>query len=99
MTDILPFALSADVCRLLGVAGFLTYVVTYAALCLRVITGDCTIYFVGNTLAAALVLISLSADFNLASVLIQGFWICIGLVAIVLRLRRQGGSIQRAQWR
>ena len=96
MTDIWPFALSTELCRILGVAGFFTYVVTYAALCLRAITGDCTIYFVGNTLAAALVMISLSADFNLASVLIQGFWICIGLVAIALRLRRQSGSVQRS---
>ena len=87
MTDLLPFAFGPELCRILGVAGFLTYVINYTCLSLRLLSGDSIPYFLANTLAASLVLISLSAEFNLASALIQGFWICIGLVAIVLRLR------------
>jgi hypothetical protein len=94
MTDPFTFALTPEVCRLLGVAGFLAYVANYAALSLRFLTSECMTYFAGNTLAATLVLISLSTDFNLASALIQGFWICIGLLAIALRLR---GRVRLAQ--
>jgi hypothetical protein len=72
--------------RLVGIVGFLAYVMTYAALSFRWVTGECTIYFAGNTIAASLVLISLMHDFNMASALIQVFWICIGVGAIWLRL-------------
>ena len=85
MPDISLFSIPADLCRIIGVMGFLTYVLNYAALGLRFVTGDSSLYFAGNTLAATLVLISLSADFNLASAMIQVFWIGIGLFAIALR--------------
>lgn len=78
--------------RWIGVAGFVTYVAVYAALCLGVWAGDSLRYFCGNTLAAGLVLISLSAEFNLASALIQSFWIVMGCIAILLRLVRRASD-------
>ena len=77
-----------DIYRVIGIAGFVAYVANYAALSFRLVSGDSIVYFAGNTLAATLVLISLTTDFNMASVLIQVFWIGIGLGAILLRARR-----------
>ena len=39
-------------------------------------------------MAAALVAISLLAEFNLASALIQGSWIVIGTTGLALRVRK-----------
>lgn len=68
-----------------GVTGFVLYVGNYLGLSLRLISGDSIVYFVINTVAASLVLIGLMRDFNMASVLIQSFWIVIGVSAIALR--------------
>ena len=80
---------TADLCRAIGVLGFLTYVANYSALSLRVLTSEDVTYFTLNIAAASMVMISLTQEFNLASALIQGFWIIIGAVAIGLRLRRR----------
>lgn len=82
--------------RWIGVAGFLTYVGVYAALCLGFCAGDSLRYFSGNTIAAGLVLISLSAEFNLASAMIQCFWIVMGCTAIVLRLAKRASDRRAA---
>lgn len=84
-----PFDLTAT--ELLGILGFCTYVSNYTMLTLRIISADCLPYFVINLCAAGLVLIGLSGSFNLASALIQGFWIVISLVGIAVRLRRRRG--------
>lgn len=89
MTDIFPAAMGADVLRMLGVIGFLGYVSLYTCLSLRVLHSDSIAYFAGNICAASLVLISLTQDFNLASAMIQCFWIAMGIPAIILRLRRR----------
>ena len=78
----------AEICRAAGIFGFVTYVLNYVALSLRLVTSESTLYFALNITAASLVLVSLSQDFNLASALIQGFWILIGSVAILVRWRR-----------
>ena len=74
--------------RAAGLSGFGLYVVVYASLGWRLISGDSLSYFAGNTLAALLVLISNMGEFNLASVLIQVFFILIGTSAIFLRFRK-----------
>ncbi|MGH1457511.1 MAG: CBU_0592 family membrane protein [Paracoccaceae bacterium] len=84
-----PFDLTAT--ELLGILGFCTYVSNYTMLTLRVISADCLPYFFINLCAAGLVLIGLSGSFNLASALIQGFWIVISLIGIAVRLRRRRG--------
>ena len=79
--------------RAIGVTGFLLYVMNYTALTLRWLSSDHITYFVISGLAASLVLIGLMQEFNLASALIQIFWIAISTVAILIRLfgsRRRG---------
>ncbi len=77
-----------EVCKAAGFLGVLTYICNYALLSFRVISSESTRYFCVNTVAATLVMLSLTQDFNMAAALIQGFWITIGSIAIVLRLRR-----------
>lgn len=71
-----------------GLAGFGLYVLNYALLTLQRGRADRIGHFAINGTAASLVLIGLAQDFNLASALIQIFWIVMSAVAIVLRLRR-----------
>jgi hypothetical protein len=79
------------VTEMLGIAGFGLYVANYLMLTFRVLTSNCVIYFVVNFTAASLVLIGLTASFNLAAALIQIFWIGISTIGIVTRVmwRRQ----------
>lgn len=78
-----------EMCRMVGVMGFLMYVANYVALSFRILSSESALYFAVNICAASMVLVSLSQDFNLASALIQSFWIVIGSFAILLRLRRR----------
>lgn len=87
MIDIYDYAI-ADYYRSLGIIGFLIYVANYTCLSLRILSSESARYFVINTCAASFVFLSLMQDFNLASALIQGFWIIIGTVAILLRIHR-----------
>ncbi|KNG92521.1 CBU_0592 family membrane protein [Pseudaestuariivita atlantica] len=75
-------------CKAAGVAGFLLYMASFAALQLELIEGQGLMYPLSNVLAASLVLVSLAAEWNLASAMIQVSWITIGTVGAVLRLRR-----------
>lgn len=87
-----PSALEA-----IGVLGFCLYVLNYSLLTLHRVTSHSTTYFIINLAAATMVLIGLSNSFNLASALIQMFWIVISITAIVIRLRaaRTGGGLGR----
>lgn len=71
----------------IGVAGFVLYVLNYFLLTLRKMSSECIAYFAMNWAAATMVLIGLAASFNLASALIQLFWIAISTIGIVIRLR------------
>jgi len=85
--------------QIIGVAGFITYIVSFAALQARFIDGNGFTYSVLNILAAAFVLVSLTEAFNLASMLIQVSWITIGIVGILWKLRvsfRDIGAVGRA---
>ena len=70
-----------------GVGGFGLYVCNYLMLTFRFLTGNCLIYYVINVTAATLVLLGLTNSFDLASALIQIFFICISIVGIVIRIR------------
>jgi len=83
---------TAQILELIGVAGFMSYVATYFALTLRWLDGNGTAYFACNMASASMVLIGLMASFNLASALIQVFWIGISIVAIALRILGRGSS-------
>ena len=81
----IEFGITDMVWRLLGVAGFALYVTNYLMLSWRWLDTESSAFFFLNTTAAALVLASNYVDFNLASALIQVFWIVIGFNAIFLR--------------
>jgi hypothetical protein len=74
--------------EIIGVIGFCLYVMAYTLLTLRLLAGDSPKYFMLNLLAATCVLVGLSASFNLASALIQLFWVVMSLVGITLHLLR-----------
>jgi len=76
-----------------GVAGFGLYVCNYMMLTFRYLTGNCLIYYVINVSAASLVLMGLMNSFDLASALIQVFWICISCVGIAIRIRPRIGKL------
>jgi len=70
-----------------GVAGFCTYVTAYSLLTCQVLTSKCVSYFVLNLCASSLVLFSLMGAFNLATAMIQSFWIVVSIIAIWTRMR------------
>ncbi len=70
-----------------GVAGFALYVLNYTLLTLQRVESDSIRYFGMNLAAASLVLIGLTGAFNLASAMIQIFFILSSAVAILIRLR------------
>ena len=71
----------------IGVAGFGLYVLNYTLLTFRKLQAENIAYFVLNGTAAVMVLIGLTSSFNLASAMIQVFWVGISIVAVVVRLR------------
>ena len=71
----------------IGVLGFALYVLNYGLLTFQKVTSASATYFVLNLAAATCVLIGLTYTFNLASALIQLFWIVISIAAIVIRMR------------
>lgn len=79
-------SIPAEATDLIGVMGFGLYVLTYSLLTLQKISADHTMYFVMNLLAAGMVMVGLMSAFNLASALIQTFWIAMSLVGIASRL-------------
>ena len=74
-----------DIYTAAGLAGFATYVVGYGLVQMDKLDGNDSVYSVVNIVAAALVLVSLYRDFNLASALIQVTWISLGLIGMLLR--------------
>ncbi|WP_420862846.1 CBU_0592 family membrane protein [Algirhabdus cladophorae] len=72
-----------------GVAGFCLYVVNYSLLTFKIISAGHKLFFALNGTAAALVLMGLMVSFNLASAMIQVFWITISIIGILIRLRPQ----------
>ena len=80
--------LPTEVFDAIGVAGFGLYVLTYSLLTFDRLQSNQISYFILNGIAATMVLVSLISAFNLASALIQIFWIAISVIAIYIRLRK-----------
>lgn len=80
--------------EMIGVAGFVLYVLNYGLITIKWLNSDDISYFLLNWLAASFVLVGLIQSFNLASALIQIFWIGISTVAIVIRLRDRRRAVQ-----
>ncbi|UWQ18777.1 CBU_0592 family membrane protein [Jannaschia sp. M317] len=75
--------------QIAGIIGALTYVANYISLTLRLLNPEGVGYFLFNLTAASLVLLSLGHAFNLASLIIQMFFIAVSLWGICSRLRRR----------
>ena len=78
MTSLFPGLGQIEPLQLVGLLGFCCYVTSYCCLSFGILTSEHLRYYILNTMAALLVLTSLSHEFNLASAMIQGFWITIG---------------------
>lgn len=94
--DIFPIPASPMFFEIVGVSGFILYVLNYTLLTFRVLDANQAAYFVINLLASSFVLIGLTASFNLASAMIQVFWIVISLIAITIRLTGHLGGRARS---
>ncbi|WP_299929523.1 hypothetical protein [uncultured Pelagimonas sp.] len=70
-----------------GVIGFCLYLTNYTLVTFRIISSQGITFFALNIFGAMMVLVSLAQNFNLGAMLIQVFWICLGFVAIAIRLR------------
>ena len=67
---------------MLGTIGVAVIVLTYILLQIERVRSTDLIYSLLNGIGAALILISLYFDFNLPSVIVEGFWLVISLFGI-----------------
>jgi hypothetical protein len=81
--------------QIIGVVGFLVYVVAFACVQFGVLNGNGALYSLFNVIAASLVAVSLFAEFNLSSAMIQGSWILIGLVGLAKRFSERPSATVR----
>lgn len=88
MNDFYQYLSSLGPLQLTGIAGFVCYVLAFGAVQCGRLDGNSTAYTLANILAASLVAISLLAEFNLASALIQSSWILLGVLGLALRIFR-----------
>lgn len=78
-----------QVYEFIGVSGFILYVANYFLLTAGKLAAEQPLYYILNGFAALFVLIGLTSSFNLASALIQIFWIAISGWGIYLRFGRR----------
>ena len=74
---------TTDITEAIGVLGFIFYMLSYFLLLTGKIKGTHNSYILMNLFAASCVLISLIHNFNLASALIQVFWIVISIIGLI----------------
>lgn len=67
---------------LLGNLGVFLIILTYLLLQLGKLSSDHLSYSVLNALGAALIIVSLTVDFNLSAFIVELFWVMISLVGI-----------------
>jgi hypothetical protein len=89
MADAIAYVFALSVLQIVGVAGFIAYIFGFGAVQMGWMDGNGASYSACNVLAASLVGLSLLAEFNLASALIQISWIIIGCVGIARRVKRR----------
>ncbi len=71
----------------IGSFGTLIVVAAYFATQMRMINSEDLAFPVINLLGSVLIVYSLLQNFNLASMLIEGFWIIISLIGIIQHIR------------
>ncbi len=99
MTQLITVS-NPQIFEMIGVAGFGLYVLNYTLLTFHKLHSHDAVYFGLNLVAASCVLAGLLVSFNLASAMIQTFWILISFAAIFVRLKarsdaKRGGSRPR----
>ncbi|GAA6193341.1 hypothetical protein DS909_11895 [Phaeobacter gallaeciensis] len=72
---------------LVGTVGTLFIAFAYFATQIRILNSEDLMFPVVNLLGALLLLYSLSHNFNLPSVLMEGFWVIISLIGIIQALK------------
>lgn len=87
MSDLMNSLTWADA---VGSLGALAVVAAYFATQMRILNSDDLAFPVVNLIGSILIVYSLLENFNLASMLIESFWILISLIGIAqfFRLRR-----------
>ena len=68
---------------IIGTAGAAMILVSYFLLQMGRLSGTDLAYPVINGLGAALILVSLSVDFNLSAFIVEAFWLAISLLGVV----------------
>jgi hypothetical protein len=84
--------------QLAGVVGFITYLSAFAAVQCGWMDGNSLAFTLCNMLAAALVGVSLVAELNLSSALIQASYLIIGTVGIFRWARARSATAPAANW-
>ncbi len=97
MLEFIDYHTELGTLELIGVGGFVFYISAFAAVQLGFLDGNSIAYTLANLAAAMMVAVSLIAEFNLSSALIQGSWIVIGLTGLILRARKARPVTQREQ--
>ena len=82
---------------LIGLLGVVVYIASYGSLQLGKLDGNSLLYTLLNGTAAALVLVSLTRYFNLASAIIQIMWISISIVGVYRYFSASRGTDRRKQ--
>ena len=72
-----------DITQAVGIIGFIFYMLSYFLLLFGKLKGTDNTYILMNMVAASCVLFSLMNHFNLASALIQIFWIVVSIAGLV----------------
>ena len=81
-----------DLQDIAGITGAMLIIIAYLLLQLRRIDADNVWYSTANAAGAALILLSLWFDFNLAAAVIESFWLLISVYGIGIALSRQATS-------
>ncbi len=88
MNDFLQYISQTGPLQWIGVTGSIVYVTAFTAMQLGRLDGNSMSYTLVNILAASLVAVSLIAEFNLSTALIQFSWIIAGVAGLTMRARK-----------
>ena len=78
-----------DAYDIVGIAGAVLIIAAYLLLQLRLIDADNVWYSLANAAGAALILLSLWFQFNLAAVIIEVFWLAISVYGVAAAVKRR----------
>ena len=74
--------LTFDVWEIIGLTGAITYTLAYILTAYDILTSRSPYYYLMNMAAAIMVMVSLYAYYNLASVVIQTFFISVSMIGL-----------------